>query len=749
MGSGIACVSIVILDDNGNILHYIPKQLLDESEKPVMRSNDLKSVIELESHYRAKEISNENLVSRCFKILINVWSHGSINLEYLCDTIAKCFKDSIFDYCTEAEISKLSGVVKTPHIKDLRRDIFDDEAVGPVMAHEDSANTVMLDENLETLLQSTLDIMKLAADFKNQSIQELTSSAKLPPLIVEEFATDVCEFLLDISKALNPVLLKRSPDTSVLNILRPNKFNMDTESTLETKVKSHADSIYEQSSSDNDKIIIVAGVKAFSDSFGYNKLRAFDERKSSFDSESSSGFSTPTHFNALHGRWPSVDESSIATPDSLLSKRFGKKILQSTSNISSSSIDDFMLYPKSQHQFTSLCSSRNCFALVIIENSSASIFTYNWNRTHCDILFSRILRSLSWNNIRMQFLENHIKLSQKQQYIKSQELKYENNVISYSSSYGGVGGFSLAGKEHFESRLSDGHKTFGENISNAFIKMYSMDADILQRRAVDVLESFIMKHLQNSQKQIIQKSTFFNDVPSAFKYAKSTSAITGISNSFMSDLDPLETSEKHELSFSASDIAAILRSIKLFYFRYPIFFTELRHYIFKSPENNILDIHNDTDRQALSFRLRSISAMDPNLSTWFTEMICCFVNSYVDYMKNDLGLESLSPEEMAPENSHMDSLPTYIINQTLTIPAKDIYLKKKLSLGLAVVQIGVDQFHACANLYVLKYSKSNHDDEYGNSYGLENESEKQFKSECALLKSRIHINSCKLFFFCC
>jgi hypothetical protein len=151
-----------------------------------------------------------------------------------------------------------------------------------------------------------------------------------------------------------------------------------------------------------------------------------------------------------------------------------------------SSRDDMVLYPGHLHPSFTELTSRSCIMLMRIQNSDVSLLSYNWNRLYCDGVFSQVLRCISWNNIRMQYLERQVQLIQS---LRPVDYRSELNIssqsygISYSSSYGGVGGFGGSAMQHFGKRFNPKFLAGDDAETDHYRKIYSMDADILQRHA--------------------------------------------------------------------------------------------------------------------------------------------------------------------------------------------------------------------------------------------------------------------------
>jgi hypothetical protein len=754
VGTGMASISLALVNEKGLIMLELPQGHQNEDQS----AEDVET-FELQSR------TVEALNIPGLKLLVQVWCHGGINLDYLMEYLTKCFNDTLIDYQIERAVTKLNASMSKgpglPASLFVDGDLTSPEQVSkeqtqsePERQHE----SWKVDNSFPLFLDSSMRLLRSSSELKNPTVQELSSPVKLPHWIIDEFASEVHEIIQEDSGLLNPVMVKRNHEVKNLAQLKTD-VGVDQYDVLTPS--SHFD-IYETEARptklkvtpmQNDRIVIIAGVRSFSGRYGVWKPSSLlghdlDLRKNSIQSDSS-GMSTPTASNAFHLRWPSIDDTNAETLPATGRKLSNKFAVQ---QLTKSAMDDFMLYPGYLHASALELGSRSCFLTIVIENSRVSVFTYNWNRNKCQSLFNQILRSLSWNNIRMQFLERQrpsLRAPLDMDENRKQLSRSYQPGISYSTSYGGLGGFGLAA-QHFNQRQQQ--QVLDTTDSQQIKKMYSMGADSLQSSAVEFLTWFV-KQLR------IPISRSGLKTPEVISSEKMTKRPSGaLLSATLRDRDDIFQSNESlnrslerlgERAFSVTEMAAILRSVRLHFSRYPLFFR--RETLFAS--SRLMETPKMNLEKTSS--LYSAPSSPPGMigteapfdilpSPWLEKINRVYLNDYGEYLQH-IGMESTDYfEHIGSSNVGTDfNSPTMFEHEQSTT----LYVIKRLSLGALIVQLGVDGLFGCVNLYIVRYPsfgsgvdetdleesfKSNNDDV-----------EKEFRAECNQLKSSIHIHSCK------
>ncbi|KAJ3405386.1 hypothetical protein HDV05_006623, partial [Chytridiales sp. JEL 0842] len=744
IGSGMAAICLSFISPRGTIQLDIPNE-----QHNMAQNSD--TFLQILSGHRHESFASSNL-----QLLIEVWAHGSINLDSLMEFFEKHFNDTMLDYHLDCAVRCMStSLSKGPTIATVfdGDDVFNpDKSKSHQLSEsvDDGPDHVWkVDDAFRVFLDTSIPLLKASSDLKNPSVQELSSPVKLPSWIIDEFASEIHDILQEDSTLLGPVTVKEriselQPRSDLANhraqfeVLNP-MVQLDNDEDLVGSLTS---------SNRADKIIILAGIKAFSNRYGIWKPSSLlgrdpDLRKNSIDSDSS-GMSTPVP-SSVHNRWPSV-EDVLGDGIPGMARKLSRKLTTSSfqPQFARSAMDEYMLHPGYLHTGQLDFGSRSCYVLLAIENNRVSVYTYNWNRSRCESLFNQVLRNLSWNTIRMQFLERQgpkLGIRESEDIRKRISPSY-HNAISYSTSYGGLGGFGLAtqhiGRRQGISTTDD----LNPGDSQQFKKMYNMGADPLQSNAVEFLNWYV-KQLRIPSSKVDARTPDTAKIRTR-QHAANVSAGLRDKDELIHSTDSLDRSfdKINERPLTVTEMASALRSVRLHFSRYPIFFLDQYHDI----HSNMNDISEDLTTGHSEKPSAVVSTLSPSITgnefhaeevraSWARELGVSYVHDYQLYLRQ-IGLETVDSSGLG---SFRPSIDLSLSTSSATEPPVTEYLLQRVSAGTLIVQVGVDGAFASANLYMLRMPSAStefydDDNEEPRRFGAETEVDKEFKAKCAELK---------------
>ncbi|KAJ3387383.1 KICSTOR complex protein szt2 [Entophlyctis sp. JEL0112] len=327
------------------------------------------------------------------------------------------------------------------------------------------------------------------------------------------------------------------------------------------------------------------------------------------------------------------------------------------------------------------------FLLMSIRSDHISVFTHSIPKSLQEDFFNYILRMLSWNNINTQYSG----ISHPGQPKNPPKMPKNTPTSDYSSSFRGIGGLGAAMK-HIEAHMGMNES----DISNASHESNQYaDADVLQKNAVAFLDAYIRKIFLNG-------SESFGGVSMPQSMAR-----------------PGHAQARHyeepspSTNFSPADLAAVLRSVRLHYVKFPIFFTA-----------GVSVQSHERDESRIQI-----------LQNWFRDFVSKLMWEYCNYLTSQKGFEKLKESSKPKIANDWASNPKYRISLKIDIDVEPVYLVKFMEGSMFILQVGVEGICAAVNLYMLKQpltAKINPDGEV---------SEKQFRNDCALNKGSLHLHS--------
>ncbi|KAJ3236515.1 hypothetical protein HDU78_004608 [Chytriomyces hyalinus] len=668
VGNGTALISIFVVNSKRNICQRFshPTFAIARNHETLWERNTDDYLRDHASELRIGDFDRCIHDDCKYAMAVEIWHYGALNSDVLMDYVFKSFCNTISDYLTESSVRSLSETLKSNSLSQLPQlEISKASVDEPFKIH--SAVNLFFDQ--------TMTHLALSAELKNAAVQQLCSPIRLPRCIADEIASDTRDLLTEISSSFNPVLVERAQVPSGEPSL-----------TLYSAKVSGSEESFQ-----NRQILLVVGIPELSDLYGCDA-----EGKITPKSTTSSGSRTPT--STMHDM-----ESSFtgAAHKNSISSRAG--VPQNPFDLRRSVADGVQVYPRNLMLAGKEICSRSGFLMMLIDQSQISTATYNLNQAACETIFNHLLQILSWNNIRMQFLESG---RRGDSFGITPREKVENLGVSagieHSSSYTGIGGLGHAAMSHF---VANGMSETSH--ADKLKRLYNINENSLQRSAVAFLDSYVRSlSLDSRNHSPAEQWAEGIDTPRASLVQANGSVDGG--------------------KLSTADLAALLRSIRLFFVHYPIFFSDLRTSMFKDDVN---PPHNEDFSNASSTPIQQ----------WFKETLVKFSAEYSNYLAS-LGFEPFKTP--SSQTGDWEKPPTFYISNSATVEIDAVYLMKRITSGILFVQIGVEGVCIVVNLFMLKLP-SNHLDPFheGMRYVADSDTDASFKHDCATNKEALHVHS--------
>lgn len=382
--------------------------------------------------------------------------------------------------------------------------------------------------------------------------------------------------------------------------------------------------------------------------------------------------------------------------------------------------------------------ARTLAACITLSHTEFTLYVYNWNKGIADDLFGRMLRLLSWNNIRMQFIAART-LARISRHIPPWEISTNEAIVT-------------------ESNRSDNSAAAA-----------SEELLLLQKKAVEFIDWYVRIKSRNSLGNSIMESARLEKNASATSKSSAASSTandilsstssTVASGNSSSGVDSYYSDRKYlsrrtsqfdiSDSPSPSELAKLVRTAKLIHFaRYPFFFTELREKVLSQLTGRSASLTRQWTTTLTSPNIhegiRAAPLFDSDLE-WTRHTIDAFLREYSEYLCS-VGFEIINREERSSliilSNDHGSINPTFIVNETSSIVSEIVYLRLRCSKGVVIAQIGFEDVYAHIYLYSLDTMEDASPAETPRSFRLASE-KPDFSLECEMIKKSIHLFSCK------
>ncbi|KAJ3070347.1 hypothetical protein HDU98_006628, partial [Podochytrium sp. JEL0797] len=701
VGAGTAVICLSLLDTRRKVVGTVTEPL-PPTHSYTTKANDLvyETLRDRSDTLRITEYDMCFHDDSPFILAVEIWSHGSLSSDTLLEFSFKCYRDSILHYFTESSVAFYSNLLASSRPASSLSQL----SIAKALAN--SSVTRKVDPSFGEFFDQMLDHLKVSAQLSDCAVEELSSPIKLPAALMDSLALETNDLLLETSSAFHPVMISRKS-------VAPGLVELDIYTGKSGRVHEASER----------QILVVAGLQALQDMYGCPT--------SGKTTPSSSGVATPTKAGSFSEHSMDSSMSDFVQRNPLRGSNAGLVSGAAITDSRHTNMDNIMTYPSTVLTTAKGFGTRSGFFLMLIEANRISAATYNLSKATCAELFKHILRILSWNNIRMQYLEHGFGLDTSGDPFRadrypSQTLKPPSGV-DYSSSYAGIGGMGHAAMKHFEARrLVSDVPEVGE--TDHLRQMYNVNANSLQKSAVALLDSYVRRlghqlgALDSSKSDVSlhrgKVPGYISNQPRADEFLRNSRSR---SSGCIDGDTPLST----------ADLAAVLRSVRLHFVHYPIFFSTLRDSLLNPDDSPVSEIFGD-----------EAAGQDAVTNAWFHCMLSKFSADYAGYLASlefePLDVESHKSASLEEWSSH----PVFSVSKDVKIEFVPQYFVKCVSGGVFILQIGVDGFCVSVNLYMLKFPSGplNVFDE-GMRYGAEKESDKQFKSDCNYFKAALHVHS--------
>ncbi|KAJ1555438.1 hypothetical protein HK096_009625 [Nowakowskiella sp. JEL0078] len=773
---------------------------------PSQFNEDFYSIFDFATKINEADEHNSNSTLSPYSVSIDIWCHTGINVQALLDQIILTLKETLDDYLVEFYVNSLSNslIRLSADGKDEKNrfEIWNDYSIEKTVPQQaipianstpSLKSSTRMDGSFVDFMELTVPVLDHAFAQNNPSVQSMSASVNLPSWIIEDFTAEVKDILTFVRKPVVsssypqeqnqhkfnvhlPVVAKKMKFSSLNSpsiTPKGNRHALSPCTTYELYNPTHDPYVISSDFEPEDSYICILGLPVLSSTYGMLAKAGFEghRRKGSSSSVVSSVSEAQEPVFLLQHRNTSEDTSSIHSAHSTdLSSSF---ILNPQSPSRRQSLIN-TLPIEFAYQYLPLNSQildfgcKNCFVLVSISTSNIRLITYNVNPVHYETLFKKFSKILSWNNLRMQYLERELFLLTPTPVI---DLKLIGSLVDQRSHQNP--------HQARETRtIVAGAGSFGGNITQlkfessnheATRKLYSMDSEPLQYHAVEFLDSFIRESFStlaqiasstdNSKNQVADQCSVESNSAQPLSPKPDTSRFRAagfLQASQLSKQRPQFTrisgsiKGSHNISNTArtfTQIALVLRSIQLFHFaRYPIIFSNFFPYSYQqqreTEELSLLPL--DT-----SFGFSNLASTDPAIS-WHKELIKTFSNEYIEYLKT-LGLETSAVRtvEFGSDGTGFgvwrpmsDKRPQYSHSSFISFETEVVYLLKTFDQGVVIFQIGIDGIHFSVHMYSVRFLRNTDKSENysltGSSSLRDNDS---FTTDCQNLRSQMHLNS--------
>ncbi|KAJ3222893.1 hypothetical protein HK099_001778 [Clydaea vesicula] len=635
LGQGISCINIVVLDRAGHVI-------LPKDEDFVDWNEELNTIVTDTQSKLWSSLPDAN-----YSIGIECWIHGNINVDALFFKLEAICQSTLSEYFVEMLADTLIAELPT---------IREDE-------------NVILSKDFAVISEKLVELMRIASAKTLMHNNSFSSTITLPSWVFNEFLNDVIILLNESHSFLHPVAIKKITENEKLTFTIQNKNGRQKLSSLMDSSASYKNQ--------SDCCIILAGLCDENSTCLNVRPKNLLERKGSMGSDSSSSAEK-------HGRRLSSAEEldnnnsnalSMLTHIGKNSRIFGNVNLKMP-------LDNISHYPGFYH-----CGNYNkCFLVLVVTNETFELLSHNCNKSYIDQVNKKLLKILSWNNIRIQYLNAAFPLT--------------SPVPPWFST-------SLSSNNFFEKNLE-----FCWSKQNL---LYSTQNDVLQARSIDFLEHFIRQNLYY-QKKDLSKS-----------HATQNRKVRGIHHSNSSSSDVGSGNRSHEiLDIPFNTLLNAVRRVKLYYFaKYPIFFSESREKIIEKPFFFPPPFEADFSKKEILFK------------KWFKKIISGYQTEYTTYLAQ-LGLEVALLEKEWEKSMDLAPIPRFEITDGLFLDTEIIYLKKNFGNHAVLIQFGIDGLHSFINMFSLTDIdiSSSKKEKISEEYSLDD-----FNSECEKISISLQLHS--------
>ncbi|KAJ3047028.1 hypothetical protein HK097_000305, partial [Rhizophlyctis rosea] len=806
VGQGIASICFALVDDEGRVVLEAGGESVDGYPDNLVTAEELSNpgnrVTRCATLEDVKDMAGQN-------VMVEVWIQGSIHLDGLLDHLMASFHHTLVDYLVEATVGKLvhgvrakGSVMNDPLGYSVTSDTLGEDLSTSITSPQDAdipleevEEEVRVGESVGDFYQSISETLQRAVAEKNPIVQELTSPVKLGMWMLEDFAAEMQELLVETSPLLLPLIMKKRTASND----GVGKFELHRPKGKGGELVESSESL--DTGDPTNFCLILSGLHHLNARYGLWRPVFVNtaERKSSFGSDSSGFVISPTPAGMVAPLTPSGGGAPAVMQPNLLQARLRRLSMEDSASESAANVhhrrasrtggassmmwgkahmDEVMLFRGSLHSNAMDLGWRSCFMVMAIQDATVTMFTYNWNRNYVEQVFGKVLRILSWNHIRMQFLEKegwnggaHLGAPVAAGGAAGGGLEVGSMPAQVFGSYGGELWGARAMEAHFASRSKPAKpalEVVGEEAESTPVGpdayqyiSFRTDADVLQKHAVEYLDCFVRQIDVGGSLPSTSKGPLTAEAGGVKATNTKRLLIDKGHGNGGENNERVEKANDKSVNMSASEFAGIIRTVRLLHFvRYPLLLskigeqvygiermfgsTESAQKVFVSPPGTDTFI---AQSPAAGLGVNATQEeQDEGIRKWHKETIDIFMKECVGYL-TQLGLE-LTTKDALTSN---DTGPHVVFASNPATENKIVYLKKNLEGGYIIAQVGVDGAFACVNLYTLRVpvrgrrgsnaSRTSVETEKEKGKDREKDEERSFGMECHRLKSQVHVNS--------
>ncbi|KAJ3128829.1 hypothetical protein HK098_003371 [Nowakowskiella sp. JEL0407] len=703
---------------------------------------------------------------KSYKVMVEIWSQGGVDISLLLNRIKLSVNESVSDFMVEAIVTKLTNSLRQEprfNLEDFDHTKFDENIQSQqAIPIGERPPPTHLDSSFSEFMEISKVVFANAVKSNSSSVRHLSASVHLPGWIIEDFATEV-QNILSFAEKQNPPVGSAMKSTGAERkaIVHTPIFakqmlfssfktppSMISRDPLSPSSQVVVHELCDPQSQNGlmrnegidqlvraDAYVAVLGIEELDTRYGSPRVHNESSGEQNLDRNPSNASTRSTRSyssSALQrkSRKPSNEDLSIGGDFILLEP---VKIVPIQQLAPPSLVSQLIAHRTGVlNPLYQEFGSKSSFVSVILEHSRLRIYTYNVNLEYCDTLFQKFWRLISWNNLRMQYLERDLALLTWGPSLDVRTITGTMIVDGYMSTMNsnqrkhelrtivaGIGSFA-------------GHSSpvqFDASSDSSRRTLYSMRSDPLQRHAVDYIDYFV-------------RNIYFHLTDILHARLSTNNNVIG---RILSTTKPDEN-----ISRSYSDVAMILRSVQLLHFaKYPLFISEL-HPVVPTLQKDI-DALSITSAPQASTNDFSFSHQ-PEYRV-YQDHINSIISSYREYLEM-LGMEALSNSRRSAQGEMEEKFgfgakplipetrPQFAISNSMTIDTDVVYLAKVFEQGVVIVQIGVDGIHLCLHMYTIRFLGGGIGERNDNVLGLSSLRESDsFTTDSQRLRADIHFNS--------
>ncbi|KAI9145638.1 hypothetical protein BKA69DRAFT_1048792 [Paraphysoderma sedebokerense] len=709
VGQGVACLSLSLVDQNDRLVFELPAaEIAAYSDSPVITMESLLKLVETDIAM--------NDMSHLYKIMIEIWIPGTLNVEALSERLRTSMIQSVCDYllesCFLANISTNRLLAEGTTLDDSDEEEEKSEERGSLFG----------------TIEPSLGILEFSAKSANPAVHEFKEQFRIPQWMYEVFLSELGNTLKDINTSLTQVILKCIPTESDV------RYEFYVPGNYPTKnFKSTPESL---------KFIVISGINTLPRRMSSLTDSRLTESKAMSASEQSSQHS--------------LDETTTESENAVATKyRLGRSY-----RLSKNPLADLMLYGNTVSQAKGVQGlfrtelERNCVIELVLDSSGIMAYAYNWKKAHFDMFAASIKNMVAWHTNRVRLLKSILFQKMGLFYHPTSSISASsfqtspNHLLSAPSSSTAPVARRTSIEIDIETLIIN---PFPRSTTTLAEPKWPRESSLLKLCQVlkEGFPEFQPSKFLEMDSVVRHGSQFMDCYAEQLAMLTTQDHLLSIYNKWSKRHSDSDSPSADSEELSTSDLSSILRSVRLLHWcRTPLLFTQLRDSLFFLNSNSFMSSNNDNPRS----KLKSASPAPPSddqLVSFYQKLVSTFMSEYIAYLKS-LGMNVILSGKSninleKPHASLPTATPRFVISDDLSLETGIVYLQKSFQGGVLLVEFSVGGMFACVNLYTVNRR-------YGryrirqpspgfNTPDYSRQSFKLFTEECAKFKNLIHVNS--------